>query len=217
MNTPVKIYFFGDSICFGQYVSSHKTWVNRVSHKLDEFAADHNNEIIVQNPSRNGDTTRQALERMAYDVQSHDPDILYVQFGMNDCNYWVTDRGVPRVSGDAFTANLKEIITRALAFDVKHVFLATNHPSTLDIEPFPYTETTYQESNELYNKRVRDVIGMFTSKVSLIDIEQSFYKHAPDRDHLGKLVLADGLHLSEAGHDLYVEVVYPEIKNILLK
>ena len=41
-----------------------------------------------------------------YDVQSHEVDVLVVGFGMNDCNYWMTDKGVPRVSQNAFRANL---------------------------------------------------------------------------------------------------------------
>ena len=66
---------------------------------------------------------------MPYDIQSHEPDLLLVQFGMNDCNFWESDRGNPRVSLDAFRANLREIYTRAFSFGVHNVIQLTNHPS----------------------------------------------------------------------------------------
>ena len=112
------LYFFGDSIFFGQGVSPHKTWVTRLSQRVsDAFAGVC--ELVVQNPSVNGNTTRLALERMAYDVQAHRPDVLVVQFGMNDCNVWQTDSGRPRVSSAAFAANLAEIIERGRKFGDK--------------------------------------------------------------------------------------------------
>jgi len=87
-NKPrIRIFFFGDSICFGQGVSPHFTWVTRLSRALDERLSSRA-DVLTQNPSVNGNTTRMALERMPYDVQSHAPDVLYIQFGLNDCNGW---------------------------------------------------------------------------------------------------------------------------------
>ena len=111
MTELIKIFFFGDSICFGQYTSPHESWVTQISEKLNEVASERQFKILIQNPSVNGNTTRQALERMPYDVQSHEPEILIVQFGMNDCNYWETDRGMQRVNPQSFEANINEIIT----------------------------------------------------------------------------------------------------------
>src|SRR6267378_1663214 len=125
----INLAFFGDSICFGQGISIHKGWVPRISQKLETLGQSSGVEISVLNSSVNENTTRMALERMPYDIQSHPIDILFVQFGMNDCNYWLTDKGVPRVSPMAFEANLLEIIDRAQAIHVKKIFLSTNHPT----------------------------------------------------------------------------------------
>jgi acyl-CoA thioesterase I len=81
-----------------------------------QLGAEHGVETMVANPSINRNTTRMALERMAYDVQTQDPHVVLVQFAMNDCNYWETDRGLPRVSPAAFKAKLHEIILRARTF-----------------------------------------------------------------------------------------------------
>src|SRR3989344_2181705 len=108
----MNIFFFGDSICSGQGVSVHKTWVTRISQNLENLEKKYKIPITVTNSSINGNTTRQALERIHYDVLSHGVDIILIQFGMNDCNYWSTDKGLPRISKQAFKSNLLEIIEK---------------------------------------------------------------------------------------------------------
>ena len=92
----IRVFFFGDSICVGQYVAIHRGWVTRLRQHLSELGEQYGRRITVSNASANGRTTRDALDRMAYEVQSHSPTILIAQFGMNDCNYWKTDLGLPR-------------------------------------------------------------------------------------------------------------------------
>ena len=208
----VKIFFFGDSICFGQGVAIHRGWVTRISASLSEAGAALGCEVTVTNASINGNTTRQALERMPYDIQSQYADILVVQFGMNDCNYWQTDGGNPRVSARAFGANLEEIITRAFSFGVKKVLLNTNHPTARDRELMPHNSITYQQSNERYNQVIRGVAAGCDRRVVLNDIEAAFGRYTGgSAEALLRLLLPDLLHLSEAGHNIYFDFVYPEV------
>jgi acyl-CoA thioesterase I len=203
MKPELRIFFFGDSICFGQGVSPHKVWVSRLSAKLEET---YGNRVLltVQNPSVNGNTTRMALERMPYDVQSHSPHILYVQFGMNDCNGWETDRGHPRTAREAFASNLAEIIARGRNFGAKQVILGTNHPTTRTTATLPNVDHTYDMANRDYNAITRDVAKRHGTM--LADAEMAFDAHvaASDETH-ADLILADQLHLSERGHDLYLQ------------
>ncbi len=206
----MNICFFGDSICFGQGISIHKGWVTRISAALDEFSKEVAVPISVTNASVNGNTTRMALERMPYDVQSNQFDILIIQFGMNDCNYWKTDNGNPRVSPEAFKANLKEIIIRARSFGIEDIFLNTNHISCRDKTKYEYANCTYQESNHYYNCLIRQVSSEFKVGVQLIDIEKHFESISED-DNYSKYLLDDELHLGLVGHDVYFEYVYPKI------
>lgn len=210
----IKVFFFGDSICFGQGISLHRGWVPRISARLEEIQNE-KIEIMVINSSANGSTTRQALERMPYEVQSHHPDLVIVQFGMNDCNYWKTDRGLPRVCPKAFAANLEEIVTRAHIFGAKKIFLNTNHPSGQDEYPMPYTHITYQQSNEEYNSIIRQVAEGIGPMVKLNDMERVFKSSVTNREQLLKFLLPDKLHLSEAGHDLYFNTIYSQIKEAI--
>lgn len=214
-----NIFFFGDSICVGQYVSIHNGWVTKISAKLSEFGETHNLQIIVTNASANGRTTRQALEIINYEVLSSSPDILIVQFGMNDCNYWKTEKGFPRVSHKSFEANLEEIILRALNHGVKKIVVNTNHPTGKDYEYLPFTNITYQQSNKKYNQLIRKTVNQFDSHVHLIDIEKIFYDYINgDQNRLLDLLLSpsDLLHISEKGHELYYRNIYPVLEEIIL-
>lgn len=194
-----KIMFFGDSICAGQYISIHKGWVSRLSKSLYEQA-------VVLNSSVNGRTTRQALEDMPYHIQEQYPDMLVIQFGMNDCNYWTSDKGQPRVSIKAFEANLEEIIKRAFAFNTRKIFLNTNHPTGLTKSKIKYTEIVYEDSNKQYNDIIRKVAK--NNDVILNDIELEFINN----NNLENLLLPDLLHPSELGHELYFNIINPVIK-----
>jgi lysophospholipase L1-like esterase len=213
---PTRFVFFGDSVCVGQGVSIHHGWVTRLAARIDEVAKLLRQEIIVLNASVNGNTTRQALERMPYDVQSHGVGVLLLQFGMNDCNYWQTDHGLPRVSPKAFAANLEEIISRAFVFGAQRVLVNTNHPTARDRDLLPFTNTTYEASNKLYNSVIRGVVAGQNQKVILNDVETHFNRYVGnDRGKLKELLLDDGLHLSQKGHDFYYELVDPVVEKVI--
>ena len=209
---PLRVTFFGDSICVGQGVSIHAGWVTRLAQQLDQIAIAHGRRIVVTNASSNGSTTRQALERMPYEVQSQGMDVLIVQFGLNDCNYWLTDGGMPRVSPGAFAANMKEIVMRGRRFGARYVFLNNNHPTTRDQDILPSTSITYEQSNRYYNQIIRDIASEMPGSATLTDIESIFDDFTGlERERLKPLLLDDGLHLSLKGHDLYVRAVTDKI------
>lgn len=210
---PLRVVFFGDSICFGQGVSIHDGWVTRLSAFIESLAGKSGRGAVVVNASVNGSTTRQALERMPYDVQSHGVDVLLVQFGLNDCNHWQTDKGVPRVSPRAFSANLHEIIDRGARFGARRVLLNTNHPTTRNSDLMAGGEITYEQSNRFYNAIVREVADARADIVELTDIA-AIFEDQLEAGHrrLEELLLPDGLHLSRAGHTVYFEAVSPRIE-----
>lgn len=208
----MNLFFFGDSISFGQEISVDLTWVNKIAQQLHQKYGQDSTTVI--NTSINGNTTRMALERMPYDVQSHEVDVLVVGFGMNDCNYWLTDKGVPRVSPKAFRANLEEIVERAFHFGVKQVILRTNHPSPRT-DYMINTDITYGESNHFYNEIIREV-ARDDSRIIFVDVEQEFNRYI-EKHHvrLEELTLPDGVHLSLLGHEVYFDCMYPVIAKIV--
>lgn len=214
-----SFYLFGDSICYGQLVSPDLTWAMALSTAINNLSIFEGN-VLLQNTGVNGNTTRQALERMHYDVTIYSPDYLMIQFGMNDCNYWLTDIQLPRVSPKAFVANLEEMVLRALASGTRHVFLNTNHPSLKG--KFPHvSKKSYDQSNAEYSELVRVAHSNMVKDqlpVTLIDLEAAWNRklHEKTVGSLDSLLLADGIHLSVSGHKLYAEVVLPVVTALLI-
>lgn len=208
----MKIAFFGDSICVGQGISIHKGWVAQLSRYLHEQNTN-DQELLVFNSSVNGRTSRQALENMPYEIQSHNPNILIIQFGMNDCNYWESDKGMPRVSKKAFKANIEEIIERGLNFGAKKIIVNTNHPTPIT-EKFNYASISYQESNERYNSIIRS-INQYSETVIINDINTKIYNYLEhNKIKVQDIVLKDRIHLSELGHNLYFQFTIELLKTM---
>jgi lysophospholipase L1-like esterase len=207
--TQKRIFFFGDSVCFGQHIAPHKTFVTRIFAQLDR--AFPSLDIAGYNASISGNTTRMALERIAFDLQSHKPDFAYVQFGLNDCNYWDTDPGVPRTNRRSFACNLAEIIERCSGSGAKTVVVGTNHPSSKKFTDS--NKPDYQGQNVLYNQVIREVAA--ETRAILVDHEAAWNKSIEDGASLNSLLLPDGIHLSLSGHDLYYETLLPHVTDAI--
>lgn len=208
---PVTVVFMGDSITEGQYVHHASRWTELVTRQLRTDLA---SQIDVDslhffNRGISGETTRQGLERFPRDVQVLEPHVMTLQFGLNDCNCWDTDRGLPRVSEAAYEANLTEMIARARRFGAKHIVLSTNHP-TLRRKPLASGETLEQR-RATYNAIVRKVAN--STGVTFCDIEAAFAGLADDELAAMLLPEPDILHLSVEGHRRYMSKIYEPILN----
>src|SRR5260370_33600497 len=92
----ITVVFFGDSITEGQYVAPPLRWVDIVSSGLQLRYRDPPLNLQLLPRGVSGETTRQALERFPRDVQGHAPDVVTLQFGLNDCHRLLTDDGLRR-------------------------------------------------------------------------------------------------------------------------
>lgn len=197
----------GDSITFGQHIDPAVRWTSLVSDRLVDRYRGTDIAIESINSGVSGETTRMGLERFPRDVQAFEAPVVTIQFGLNDCNCWETDRGLPRVSPDAFVANLVEMVARARKFGARHLVLATNH-RTLRWSLLPSGEP-YEEANARYSALVRAVAK--DVDVELCDIRAVFERF--NKTQLEDLLLGppDQLHLSEAGNLVYADAIWPQI------
>jgi lysophospholipase L1-like esterase len=208
MTSELRCVFFGDSITAGQYVSPSQHWTTLLRERLSDLESTH---VLYFVGAKSGDTTRHGLERFPTEVQSVRPHVMTIQFGLNDCNRWQTDEGLPRVSELAFEANLHEMIGRARRFGTTQVILCTNHP-TLRTTTFE-DGATYEDCRRRYNEIVRRVAH--DADVLLHDVEAGF---APLEPRLAELLMEppDVLHLSPAGHAVYADLLEPVLRGALL-
>jgi len=210
---PLKILFFGDSICVGQGISIHQGWVAKIAADFSTTGLPTSQEILVINSSINGRTTRQALEDMPYHVQGQRPDILVIQFGLNDCNHWATDRGLPRVSPEAFKANLQEIVQRGKHFGARHILINNNHPTVSIKESTPLDHQSFEDSNQIYNAVTRNLANESPDDIHFQDVERHFHELIKNGAKMSEFLLKDGLHLGVAGHQIYFDLIHPIIQD----
>lgn len=204
----IKVLFFGDSICVGQAVSAHRSWVVRVSEALFSWGMAKNCSVVVLNDSLNGSTTTQALERLHFVMGNRIFDVVVVQFGLNDCNYWDSGHGRPRVVPETFRSNLVEINDSFCRQGTKKVMFMTNQPTKKN-KYFEIPNTSYEDSNKEYNEYIRNVSERCGGV--LLDMEKILtdcnYRNGTS------LLLDDGIHLSEEGHLVYSEIVPPFLRS----
>jgi len=205
----INLVHMGDSITFGQYVDPAVRWTSLVELRLSKLLAESGVELKVFNCGVSGETTRQGLERFPAAVQERSPDLLTLQYGLNDCNCWATDRGLPRVSEGAFRANLAEMITRARHFGAREVILATNHP-TVRQTVLPSGQR-YEDANARYSEIIREVAK--ETKVVLCDVRSGFERFAEEQLRDLLLPHPDELHLSVRGNRIYADLIWPYIES----
>jgi acyl-CoA thioesterase-1 len=206
---PIRVVHMGDSITEGQYIDPNVRWTSLIARKLAESFGEER--FISVNRGISGETTRMGLERYPRDVQQAEPDLLTIQFGLNDCNCWETDRGVPRVSEAAFTANLVEMIDRGRLFGARQIIIATNH-RTLRRLVLP-SGGVFEDANARYSELVRQVAGQ--AGVVLCDIRQAFEPFADAELERLLLPYPDHLHLSPDGNVVYAEAIWPAIETAM--
>lgn len=169
------IVCIGDSITAGQYLDTdERSWPKLLQH------------FDVEDAGVSDDTTRLGLERFPRDVQRRNPDAVVIQFGTNDANRWLSDRGLPRVSERAYRANLVEMVERCRTFGAEP-FLVTIIP----------TDKSPQLAEDVgrYDQALRQVaIG---TRTRLIDVRSAWEPG----------LLMDGVHPTQEGHRLYAGVV----------
>ena len=205
----VTVVYMGDSITAGQYVEPELRWTEIISARLTRKYLNTAVNLLMFTRGVSGETTRQGLERFPADVQSAAPDVMTLQYGLNDCNCWVTDRGLPRVSEPAYRANLVEMVERARSFGARRVILSTNHP-TLRHKVLMCGESL-ETRRMRYNAIVRDVAEQ--TGATLCDIEQAFAQFVGSSLEEMVMPYPDHLHLSRPGHAHYVDSIYALIES----
>lgn len=191
-----NFYFLGDSICYGQYISIETTWVYKFANWLNTESDYANRKYTVLNSSIIGNTTRDALNRAYHEVFARYPKVVYIQYGLNDCNQWETENGLNRVMPKTYEANLEELILRTRASGALPI-IGTNH--------FSNKNKNYDRRNLMYNDIIRNVA--LQTGIQCIDHESAWKPY----DHVD-LLLDDGIHLNTAGHELYYTTIKNNIK-----
>ncbi len=187
-------------VCFGD-----STTAPRPSQNVVVYAFNIETELplagirgTVLNKGIGRNNTDNAIARLDADVLAQSPEIVIIQFGINDS--WV-DSGLPegasRVSLADYRANLLAIVGRLRAWseDVRPILMTPN-PIGSKHEKWRYDRL------QMYAQVCRDVAAR--ENVEIIDVWRLFLEFDGDMDTL----FTDGMHPNTAGQRIVTNGIY---------
>jgi lysophospholipase L1-like esterase len=172
-------------------------------------------------------TTREARERLDRDVRAFSPDVVVIQFGINDS--WIDadmGRREPRLTRDEYRDNLRYLV-RTPKGDGTVVVLMTPNPMRWDdpvyIDLFEKTPGLLDTRSErgidrlldLYVEDARDVAR--DEAVPLVDVQRAFedYRSEPGQSISDLLIEGDGIHPNTAGQRLVCRLLAAAIADLV--
>ncbi len=222
---PLTVVALGDSTTAIDDWSGHG--ISSYAELLPAALAAHGMRARVVNAGIGDTTTRDARKRLDRDVRAFAPDLVLVQFGINDS--WIDaeeGRREPRLARAEYRDNLVFIV-RTLRVDGARIVLMTPNPMRWDraeeIAVFRAHPGLLDAADErglnglldLYAQTVREVAR--EQNVSLVDVHRAFeaYGDAPGRSIRELLIAGDGIHPSAAGQRLVCRLVTAALAGLL--
>jgi len=175
--------------------------------------------VSVINSGKGGDNTTSAAERFETDVLAHHPDLVIIQFGINDSavDVWngATD---PRVAIDDYERSLEGFVT-ALSDRGCAAIIMTSNPlrwtdklKELYGKP-PYNPDDPEGFNLLlgdYVERARRVAARHG--LPMVDSFRAFKEYGEVEGQSVDDLLLDGMHPNAAGHEIEAQLLLAQIR-----
>lgn len=173
-----------------------------------------------------GNDTGMAAQRFARDVLSENPQLVIMQFGINDStvDVWKNPpQAASRVSAAAFEKNLRRFITDIRAAGGTVILMTPGQIRWTDQLRKLYGKPPYDPESEkgfcvmlpAYVEVLRKLAAEY--QLPLIDV-YAMYDAWEAKNHLScASLLPDGMHPNTDGHRLVADALQPEIERLLEK
>ena len=176
------IVCFGDSITAGYAV--RRGFPSFLLESLRQRFPDSKIEMI--NSGISGDTSQDGLGRLDWAVLSYEPDLVTINFGINDC--------VLGLSLEEFEMNLVEMVRRIRAGPDSEILLLSSQP--LESPPYDQRVLDYYQTGERVAKEMN---------VGFVDVYGAWMKRVRVGMPLDSLILPGLDHPNEAGYRIIAE------------
>jgi acyl-CoA thioesterase I len=178
----VTIVAFGDSITAGYAVRRGfpTFWKEMLVQKYPDVR------IEMINSGVSGDTTMDGLARLDWAVLSYEPDLVTINFGINDCVY-----GLGLLE---FESNLVEMIRRIRSGPASEILLLSSQP--LETPPYDRMVQDYYQAIERVAKEM---------DVGFVDIYGAWMERVRQGTPLSSLIIPGLDHPNEAGYRIIAE------------
>ena len=176
------IVCFGDSITAGYAVRRGfpSFWLESLRQRFPD------SKIEMINSGISGDTSQDGLGRLDWAVLSYEPDLVTINFGINDC--------VLGLSREEFEMNLVEMVRRIRAGPDSEILLLSSQP--LESPPYDQRVLDYYQTVERVAKEMN---------VGFVDVYGAWMKRVRAGTPLSSLILPGLDHPNEAGYRIIAE------------
>jgi len=184
MTGPVYVAF-GDSITDGYGV--RRGFVSYLSEAISN--AHSGLELTTINTGMSGENTNDAVYRLQRDVLDHDPDLVSINFGVNDA--------FSGISVEKFGSNLEGMVEAIMENGCRRITLVSS-----EVIPEPHAEMRMLP----YWEKMRQVAGV----MDIVYADANGHWRAlldSGTDQLSLIIPGD-LHPNEEGHRIIAEAVY---------
>lgn len=215
---PLRIVAFGDS------TTAPRDTLVVYAERLAQDLTAHEIEAEIINAGVPSNTTDDARKRFQTDVLDRNPDLVVLQFGINDAavNVWQDPPETqPRVSREQYRDNLRYFLRELAARDIRSILMTPNPtrwaPKTRELygKP-PYNPDDADGFNVLlreYAEVVRDVAA--ETETPLVDVYAAFQSHGAVEGQSVDSLLLDGMHPNNAGHALVANMLAEAINGLV--
>ncbi|MDR2077301.1 MAG: GDSL-type esterase/lipase family protein [Desulfovibrio sp.] len=192
----MRLVCLGDSICAGYGLAPGAGWVALLAGRLAVDFPD----LAVANAGVSGEIAQEGLARLSRALGSGAPDLLYVQFGLNDAAMGIAVPDYLRV--------MREITRRSLQSGARAVLVGNNHPVCVhEGWDLPGVDL-YRRNVRALNEGLRQEFSPLPAPVFFADVERLCESLGEGRE-LAAILQYDGVHLSEEGNRAYARLLYP--------
>ena len=176
------IVCFGDSITAGYAVRRGfpSFWLESLRQRFPD------SKIEMINSGISGDTSQDGLSRLDWAVLSYEPDLVTINFGINDC--------VLGLSLEEYEMNLVEMVRRIRAGPDSEILLLSSQP--LESPPYDQRVLDYYQTVERVAKEMN---------VGFVDVYGAWMKRVQAGMPLDSLILPGLDHPNEAGYRIIAE------------
>lgn len=178
----MNIAIIGGSITEGAGASRYK---NSYAYKLEEYLNEKKQNVVIKNLGAGGTASQFGLFRLKRDLGDFKPDIIFIEFAVNDRIYNSID------SSKYFEGLIRECAK------VTQKIIIIDCPTGL------------ADSCTSIHKKIA-----YYYNIPVIDIQDEVWKKIGNREFAWSDISIDNLHPNDNGHDLYFKIIKENLKNI---
>jgi lysophospholipase L1-like esterase len=214
----MRLFIFGDSVTQG-FWDKEGGWVQRLTKIIYEESLGHllnsdgSDYVEVYNLGVSGDTTAGVLKRLKKEVDARrtydEEESIILAIGLNDSILKADNTA--RMDVYQFQESYEKLINEAKGLAQRVYCLGLIAVDEKQTSPWPYSSSGKQWRNMRINL-FEDAIKQSAERLSVdfLPIHDAFIAQLT----AGEILLADGLHPNESGHELIARLVLVELSKV---